>query len=109
MSEDEPSLSQVNNSKGSSRAWMLIVVVIIGWVLLRIYAQSGVDSYNKCIMQAVSKSDYIKNATIAAGYSSSDATKASFDIYADQVYGCSKQRPSDWVIMITNVTAIDSN
>jgi hypothetical protein len=95
-------------STNSARPWIIIAVVAIGWVLLRMYAQSGVDSYNKCYLQAASNTDAAKNATIAAGYSSSDATKASFDIYADQVDNCSKQRPPDWVIWVTNVTAKDS-
>lgn len=106
MSEDEPT---ANKPTGSARPWIFIAVIVVGWVLLRMYAQSGVDAYNKCYWQAVANTDSAKNATIAAGYSSSDATKASFDIYADQVNNCSKQRPPDWVILITGVTAKDSN
>lgn len=106
MSEDK---TNSHNPNASARPWVFIAVLVVGWVLLRMYAQSGVDAYNKCYMQAVSNTDSAKNATIAAGYSSSDATKASFDIYADQVNNCSKQRPPDWVILITGVTAKDSN
>jgi hypothetical protein len=99
--------SKPTNSSG--HGWIFVVVIIIGWVLLRAYAQSGVDSYDRCYWQAVSSTNAAKNATIAAGYSSSDATIASFDMYADQVNNCSKHRPPDWVILMTGVTAKDSN
>ena len=96
-------------SSKSPRVLIVIAVLIVSWVLLRAYAQSGVNAYNDCYWKAVANTDAAKKATIDAGYSSNDATKASFDIYADQVAYCSKQRPPDLVILITGVQAKDSH
>ena len=112
MRDDDSAASEtkrVNETKNSSHPWVFIAIIAVGWVLLRIYAQNGVDAYSKCYMRAVSNTEAAKNATMAAGYSSSDATIATFDVYADQVNYCSKQMPPDWVILLTNVTAKDSN
>jgi hypothetical protein len=100
---------QPSKTFASVKPLVILAVLAIAWVLLRMYAQSGVEAYNKCYWQAVSNTDAAKNATIAAGYNSADATKASFDIYADQVYGCSRQKPPDWMILITGAKAKDSD
>lgn len=102
MSEKQPA-----KTSSSAKPLIIVAVLVVAWLLLRMYAQSGVDAYNDCYKKAVSNTDAAKNATIAAGYSSADATSASFDIYADQVYNCSKQSPPNWVVLITGVKAKD--
>ena len=103
-------MKQDNIQRSSSRRlWIIIAILIIGWLLLRAYAQSAVDAYNKCYWRAVSNTNAAENAVMNAGYSYSEAVNASFDTYADQVNICSKQRPPDWIILITNVTAKDDH
>lgn len=102
MNRDE---SKTVKSKRESHSWAFIGILVFVWLLLRLYAQNGVDAYNDCYWHAASSTEAIKSEIIARGYSYSEASIASFDNYADQVNYCTKQAPPGWIVLITGVQA----
>lgn len=104
MEDEENQTSSMNTQKNSSVSWIAIVIVlVIVWFVLRTWAQSSVDSYNKCYQNAYSNTLSTQKSLNSMGYSKSDSTLATFDTYGDQVYNCSKQLPPSWIIFITGV------
>jgi len=104
--ENELPKRKANSSSGLA---VSLVVLVVAWVLMRLWAQAAVDQYNKCYMSVYSNTQNIQNSLVSQGYSRGDATWATFDNYADQVNYCSKGLPPGWIILITGVQARSTN
>jgi hypothetical protein len=85
---------------------VLVIVVFLAtaWSI-RWMTQQAINNYNQCYREAYDSTQQVIKDTTNAGYSRRDAVIGTFDNYSDKVNYCTKQRPPDWLILLTGVSS----